>query len=258
MKKIVLFALPLIILAWAFTYFPGEQTSNVKENTGFAVVELFTSQGCSSCPPADAYLSHLIKQAKLKKQQIIALSFHVNYWNRLGWKDPYSDQRFTQRQQRYAEVFANNTIYTPQMIVNGNKAFESPRQNVIDQGIKIGLNTPAHFQIQISDVKKEENQLGFTINLNEPANDLHLNLALVEKGLTTMIKAGENGGKKLTHNNVVRSFVTSSLKNETQITGKLAIPRDMVIKNASLIAYLQSPDTMKILGASQFTLTKHF
>ena len=258
MKKIVLFALPLIILAWAFTYLPGEQTSNMSGNAGFAVVELFTSQGCSSCPPADAYLSHLIKRAELKNQQIIALSFHVNYWNRLGWKDPYSDQRFTQRQQRYAEVFRNNTIYTPQMIVNGSKTFESARQNVIDQGIEIGLNTPAYFQIQISDVKKEENQLGFTINLNEPANDLLLNLALVEKGLTTIIKAGENGGKRLTHDNVVRDFATLSLKNETQMMGKLTIPRDVAIKDASLIVYLQSPDTMKILAASQLPLTNHF
>ncbi len=254
MKKVILPLMPLIALILAFTFLPEIPVSDENKDGGFALVELFTSQGCSSCPAADAYLSRLIKRADSKNQPIMALSFHVNYWNRLGWKDPFSNQKFTARQQRYARVFGNNTIYTPQLIVNGSKAFESARPNVIDQGIEIGLKTAPGFHIKVDNIKMIQNALHFTVNLDAPGEGLDLNLALVERGLTTVIRAGENGGKTLRHDNVVRSFDSWSWNQGSSGTGKLTLPEAIDMKNASLIVYLQSPDNLKIMGASQVDL----
>ncbi|MDN5213811.1 DUF1223 domain-containing protein [Fulvivirgaceae bacterium BMA12] len=254
MKKVILPLWPLIVLILAFTFLSEMPVSNENKDSGFALVELFTSQGCSSCPAADAYLSRLIERAELKNQRIMALSFHVSYWNRLGWKDPFSNQKFTARQQRYARVFGNNTIYTPQLIVNGDKAFESSRPNVIDKGIEIGLNTAPGFHIKVDNIKMKQDALHFTINLNAPGEGLDLNLALVERGLTTVIRAGENGGKTLTHDNVVRSFDSWSWNWGNSKTGKLSLPEAIDMKNASLIVYLQSPDNLEIMGASQIDL----
>ena len=86
---------------------------------GFALVELFTSEGCSSCPSADQNLMRLVDEASKKKLPVYALSFHVDYWNRLGWTDPYSSKAFTDRQRTYAQVMKSDRVYTPQMIVNG-------------------------------------------------------------------------------------------------------------------------------------------
>src|SRR5437899_2881738 len=93
------------------------------------VVELFTSQGCSSCPAADKNLAEIIEKAEANGQQVIGLSFHVDYWNYIGWKDPYSKAEFTERQRKYALRMNSENIYTPQMIVNGESEFVGSDKN---------------------------------------------------------------------------------------------------------------------------------
>ena len=93
--------------------------SPTKASTGFAVLELFTSQGCSSCPSADENLAEITKQAALKGEKIVTLSFHVDYWNYLGWRDPYSTADATKRQRLYAGIHGSKQVYTPQLVVNG-------------------------------------------------------------------------------------------------------------------------------------------
>src|SRR5258708_28691391 len=87
------------------------------------VIELFTSQGCSSCPAADKNLAEIIEKAEVNGQQVIGLSFHVDYWNYIGWKDPYSKAEFTERQRKYSAHMNSESVYTPQMIVNSEKEF---------------------------------------------------------------------------------------------------------------------------------------
>src|SRR6476619_4430550 len=113
------------VVSFAFKKFifgkqPTTQLANEKE-PGFAVVELFTSEGCSSCPPADNLLARIQKEDMDK--QVYLLAYHVDYWDRQGWKDRFSDAAFTQHQQQYAEWLHLNSVYTPQMVVNGKEEF---------------------------------------------------------------------------------------------------------------------------------------
>ena len=102
---------------------------------GFALVELFTSQGCSSCPAADKYLSELIEKAKKEGKTIFALSFHVDYWNYIGWRDPYSSKEFTDRQKTYFENTKTTSIYTPQVLVNGSEEFVGSNKKGIEGAV---------------------------------------------------------------------------------------------------------------------------
>ena len=99
------------------------------------LVELFTSQGCSSCPPADRVLAKLAKEAEAGDLPIVALSFHVDYWNRLGWKDPYSDAAFSQRQRIYASKLPDQRVYTPEIVVNGSSGHVGSRESEVRSAI---------------------------------------------------------------------------------------------------------------------------
>ena len=104
-------------------FFLKEKAIAQTEKNSFVVIELFTSEGCSSCPPADKVLSEVIADARKNNKPIYAMSFHVDYWNRLGWKDPYSDFLFTNRQNNYSDVLGEREVYTPQVFVNGKIYF---------------------------------------------------------------------------------------------------------------------------------------
>ena len=106
------------------------------------VVELFTSEGCSSCPPADALLKQLSEQQSVRGVQIVALEEHVDYWDHLGWKDPYSSSEFSQRQSEYAQVFGTDGVYTPQMIVDGQNEFVGSRSLAAKEAIRKAGNQP--------------------------------------------------------------------------------------------------------------------
>ena len=113
-----------IILIFAFVLAtPMMSFKNIVQFEPIAVIELFTSQGCSSCPSADKLLAQTLSDAKRDNKLIIALSFHVDYWNRLGWTDPFSDKKYSQRQSDYASAMQLRSVYTPQMIVNGSTEF---------------------------------------------------------------------------------------------------------------------------------------
>src|SRR6516164_6714157 len=106
------------------------------------VVELFTSEGCSSCPPADALLKELSEQQPLQGVQVIALEEHVDYWNHLGWTDPFSSTEFSQRQSDYARIFGNDGVYTPQMVVDGQSEFVGSRGGSAKEAIQKAARLP--------------------------------------------------------------------------------------------------------------------
>ena len=161
------------------------------------VVELFTSQGCSSCPPADALLSELSRT----RPDVLALAFHVTYWDRLGWKDPYSLPLATERQRRYAELWRAGSIYTPQLVAGGQyQAIGSDRPDVL-AAVVAAANGPA--------VPLHLTRDGPGLKLDAGAGHGAGALLLVgfDPSHTTRVGRGENGGRTLTDINVVRSLV---------------------------------------------------
>ena len=136
------------------------QTDDNNSPSSFAVVELFTSEGCSSCPPADKLLGEIVANARENKKSVFALAFHVDYWDYIGWKDPYAKKAFSERQQRYAQTFRSNRIYTPQMVVNGTEEFVGSNRAKARANIESALKKSADFTLFLEkSSSKESNQL---------------------------------------------------------------------------------------------------
>lgn len=212
-----------------------------------AVVELFTSEGCSSCPPADELLGRITQHVRKQGLRVFPLSFHVDYWNYLGWKDPFSSTAYTERQRQYGRAMGLSSIYTPQMIVNGSDEFVGHRQSIADKSIEKALNTrvPVRVELQLEGRDKEALTVSYkTVNARP---GMHLNIALVERGLKKKIARGENSGRTLHHENVVRVFKTVEIGEGKTM---LLPPKDVDRSQTSVIAYVQEADTMRIVGAS--------
>ncbi len=208
------------------------------------VVELFTSQGCSSCPAADKNLAEIIEKAESNGQQVIGLSFHVDYWNHIGWKDPYSKAEFTERQRKYAQRMNSENIYTPQMIVNGEHEFVGSDKNTSSTEITKALQKKMPFQISLKEVKQAEGKIIVSYALDKVPGKETINIALVEKTIGNEVTRGENSGRKLAHHNVVRYFAT--LVSQKEGTIEVSIPSS--ITSGILILYLQN-NQWRVTGA---------
>ncbi|KFE60609.1 DUF1223 domain-containing protein [Hyalangium minutum] len=188
----VLFALPLILSAA-----PARTP---------VLVELFTSEGCSSCPSADNALARLAQKQPVEGVELIALGFHVDYWDYLGWKDPYSSGEYSERQRRYVLDGDDNRMYTPQMVVDGQRAFVGGEDEARTQAAaaaqrpKVPLRLTARVEGETVVVRVRTEAA--------PAPGLELWAALAEEGLSSDVKRGENAGKKLSHAAVVRTLAT--------------------------------------------------
>jgi len=228
----------------------NSQTSktNLPVTKNIAVLELFTSQGCSSCPPADKILGNYIS-----KSNVIPLSFHVDYWDRQGWKDPYSAHEYSQRQYKYVSELKTD-VYTPQLIINGQSEMIGSDANKISSTLsKIFSEEPdATLTIQ----KAESNNGEININFEAEGNtgNALLHIAVVEKETTTSIKAGENGGATLTGYNVVRDFSTINQIVNGENNASIDIPSSADIKNMAVVLFLQQKDNHKITAASRLDL----
>jgi hypothetical protein len=175
------------------------------------LVELFTSEGCSSCPPADSLLSKLEDIQPVASAEIIGLEEHVDYWNHDGWEDPFSSSEWTLRQQEYVARFKGNTPFTPQMIVDGQREFTGNSSRDAVAAIQEAARRPKT-QISItteastkSDVQHIDVRVGGLAGAapQEPAD---VWVAVTENHLETAVKAGENAGKNLQHAAIVRSL----------------------------------------------------
>src|SRR5579884_2045140 len=161
------------------------------------VVELFTSQGCSSCPPADA----LISQIAETRRDVIPLAFHVDYWDNAFWRDPFSSHQWTIRQMMYARAFALSSAYTPQMVVAGSKQFVGSNAAAMNAAIR-DAKTFGSVSLQAT---REGNNIDAMIKADAPPNT-DLVLAVFENGVSTQIKGGENMGRRSTDDAVVRKI----------------------------------------------------
>ena len=228
------------------------------------VVELFTSEGCSSCPPADALLKKLSEESLIPGAEIIALEEHVDYWDHLGWKDPYSSSTFTERQNDYARKFGNSGVYTPQMIVDGQTEFIGSRSREAREIIQKAA-VQSKLMIQLSPANHPENgKVGFDIKVSgfsklPDVQEAELWVAISEKNLHSDVKAGENSGERLQHAPVVRSIRKLDNfhgTNDFSIHGSLAIDPSWQHNNMAVVAFAVDKNSRKILGAAISSLAQ--
>lgn len=211
------------------------------------VLELFTSQGCSSCPPADKALQDITRQAARSGQAVYGLSFHVDYWNRLGWQDPFSTKEYTNRQRQYNRSLKTQT-YTPQLIINGKQAVIGGQRNRIEQAIQAIQTQPVAAFVGVDGtVSQDANQVTVTYTLSS-AGPYRVHVALVQKEARTPVKNGENGGRTLVNTNVVRQFRTLDGVNPTGRVS-LPLPTDLPSSEMATLVYVQRTDTGQIVGA---------
>jgi hypothetical protein len=220
----------------------------VKEGQWFAVVELFSSEGCSSCPAADRVLARI---AADYPQHVYTLEFHVDYWNRLGWTDPFSDAAFSERQRRYSSSPEGDGVYTPQAIVNGTKHVVGSNEPQLRKWIDASAHTPSHGSIELATTLKDDHHVLINCSFEKGTNTV-LNIALVQLSAQTQVKSGENGGRSLSHSHIVRDFKTVTADKKSV---ELEIPGALVPKDCAIIAYTQNTDTHAITGATGQKLT---
>ena len=223
----------------------SKRSISTSDNKSIAVLELFTSQGCSSCPPADRLLG-----TYTSKENVIVLSFHVDYWNRLGWKDPFSSKEYTQRQYDYASAL-HADVYTPQLVINGQTEMIGSDEGKISAAITKVLSVPSDAALSIKNVKIENGKANINFDASGNTGNSVLNIALVEKKTTTDIKAGENGGVTLTNYNVVRNFKTIKKVENGNNTSVIDIPSSSDLKNMSVVLFVQQKGNNKISAADQ-------
>lgn len=211
------------------------------------VLELFTSQGCSSCPPADQALQELTEKAARAGQAVYGLSFHVDYWNRLGWQDPFSNKLFTDRQRQYDRALKSQT-YTPQLVINGRQDVIGGQRAKIEQTIQTIQQQPASAFVGVDgSVTREAKQVNVKYELSA-AGPYRVNIALVQKEAHTAVGNGENGGRTLVNTNVVRQFKTVEQPGASGSVA-LPLPDDLKPDQTAVLVYLQRNDTGQVVGA---------
>jgi hypothetical protein len=245
----ILFGIFLIISVLMLISFQnkriGQKPGNLTGTNGLVVLELFTSQGCSSCPPADALLA---EYAVAHNEHIIPLSFHVDYWNRLGWADPFSNKAYSERQQWYSQHLPKGSVYTPQLIVNGRGEAVGNNRKIVNGFVQDELLVKKAETISVTDISFDKNMVSFHYSSANTNDHEILNIALVQKQAITHIKAGENEGVTITNHNIVRSFRTQVLSNEG--AGSIALPAMFKSSEYALVLYVQNKNDLSISAAT--------
>ncbi len=228
---------------------PNRASKNLKNNAepGFVVMELFTSQGCSSCPPADELLG---MYAQKNDEHIFPLAFHVDYWNRLGWVDSLSKGIYSERQRDYAEKLNTESVYTPQLIINGQKQMVGSDKNEIASITQKYLQEKAVVKIDIAHINLRGNKVEVDYKVSNIFSNLNINAALVQKNVITQIRAGENRGTKLNNYNVVRDFKTNKLTGTSEHV-TLELPAGNSSDNFMVVLFVQEITTGSIKAAAR-------
>lgn len=264
--------LPIVFLSLPFAVFrhtknvvkaiSSEATSQPGKTAASSsvLVELFTSEGCSTCPPADKLLTELDENQPVNGAQVIALSEHVDYWNRLGWKDPFSSAQFTQRQTDYSETLHVEDIYTPQMIVDGqNQLVGNQRATALEAIARAAQSPKARIEAAIK--SSTPNSITLSIQAGEVpevsrGDRADVILAITESGLMSNVARGENAGRRLTHSAVTRRMVKIGTIEGKDFSAEQAVHLDPVWKRVKLkaVVFVQERASRRILGAAAIKL----
>ena len=206
------------------------------------LVELFTSEGCSSCPPADAVLERLHRQQPVAGAEVIVLSEHVDYWNNLGWKDPFSDARFSERQERYGV-----RVYTPQAVVDGRRDLLGSDEGAIVTAVTAAAREP-HGAVQLTPATKG---VRIAVTGLSHHSDADVMVAVVEDNLVSKVERGENAGRTLVHVAVVRALerVGTVRSGAAQWSAEVPVPSSDSWKEPRLVVFVQDAAYGRVLAA---------
>ncbi|MBS1794541.1 MAG: DUF1223 domain-containing protein [Acidobacteria bacterium] len=229
---------------------PSPETANPPAKAP-VLVELFTSEGCSSCPPADRALAFLDREQPVAPAEIVTLAFHVDYWDDGGWKDPFSSAQFTARQEFYGQKFRTGSIYTPQMIVDGGTEFVGSNTGRATSAVLDAAKNPKGSVEIVRDGEKLKVKVS-ELPDHEAAT---LFLAVAEDELSSNVARGENSGQTLAHQSVARRLKPlgaidpqqKSLESETVLTPDPGWKRE----NLKLIVFAQENTTRRIIAVGK-------
>jgi hypothetical protein len=254
MKNIKVYAVIVCLAITALVSVASINKSRVKvsiitSGQGFAVVELFTSEGCSSCPPADELLARVQKETTGKPVYILA--YHVDYWNRLGWKDAFSSADFSKRQSTYAHWLKLSGVYTPQAIVNGRIEFVGSAQGTLRNAIRTNLAKASKTQISLTALNATKDKATLKYNTESTAANTTLVLALVQKNATSVVKSGENSGRTLSHIQIVNKLQTIPLGNNKTGEISITLPYNFSAQGWEVIGFVQNIQTGDISAATR-------
>lgn len=214
------------------------------------LVELFTSEGCSSCPPADRLLAELYETQPISGAQVIVLSEHVDYWNQLGWMDPYSSYLFSDRQQQYAHMLRVDDVYTPQAVIDGHL------ETVGNNAPKLQSAIAEASHLQKIPVKLDATRQNGSVEVRVAFDPAHARnasilLAVVEREVESKVSRGENGGHMLSHVGVVRSLSPAGkADSEGRFQATLKIDPQWGAKGLRVVAFLRERSG-RVIGAAE-------
>ena len=251
MKSIKIFSIAafVAIAALATTAFVSPKASKkTSTDKGFAFIELFTSEGCSSCPPADELVAKI--QSESRDKPVYILAFHVDYWNRLGWKDQFSSAGFSKRQSDYAKYLNLQSVYTPQIVVNGKTEFVGSQEATLRSAIRSSLKKTPSAQLELNVTTIDQKQATLKYAVTGTDKNTVLEVAVLEKAATSKVAAGENSGRTLSHVQIVRRLqpVALSVNNGT---ASIALPEGFDAKNWEMVGFLQNRASGEVTGAGR-------
>lgn len=211
------------------------------------VIELFTSEGCSSCPSAD----RLITNAQSSfGNDIIVLSYHVDYWDKLGWKDPFSKAIFSERQRAYSRKLNPESVYTPQAIVNGQIQFVGSDKNLLWNAIANNKSNDEKV-VQLTVDKSNNGLVNFEYNFDGLKKTEAIIIELILANATVTVKRGENSGKTLSHTNIVQNILS---KTTSKGRDSFLIPPHSATDKYSIVSFVQNIETLAISHAIQIPI----
>ena len=231
------------------------------ESRPAVVLELFTSQGCSSCPAADRLLSRLGREARTDGLVLVPLAFHVDYWDRIGWVDPFASSRWSARQRRYAEVFGRRSIYTPQVVLNGRAELVGSHEERLRAEIPAAVTGRPAGRVEIAAASLDREATELVVDVvaelleeGPAATRLVANLAVFETGLVTRVESGENARRTLENDYVVRLLLPAirfapGRQPTRRERLRIGLDTSWRVGNLGLAAFLQDSETLEIHAA---------
>ena len=221
--------------------------------SSFAVVELFTSQGCNSCPRAEQALARLVEDTA--GLAVFPIEWHVHYWDYLGWPDPYAIPEAAQRQRRYGQVLGSG-VYTPQMVLNGRSIVRPAQDYHLVRSSALGALGPETAaeslpRVALADLDRRPRAIRVSYEVSGVPAGCTLLVAALESNLENHVPRGENAGRTLRHRNVVRGFSTVALgPGDSAGVVSITVPEELAAGAGSLVAYVQRQATLGIVAAT--------